>query len=507
VTAGAHQVKLTINGIDLGDVLYKGQQEGRAKIFVSQEMLREGSNQVTLAALGGPGDVSLANYLRVTYQHSYTADSNTLRLSAAGGQDVTVDGFTSNRIRVIDVSAPDAPQELVGTIKKGAASFAVAVRVPGSSQKTLWAFADDRASRVAGLAANQPSSLRQPVNGADLVVITRRDFFSGLAPLKAVREAQGLATAVVDVEDVYDEFSFGQKTPQAIKDFLSYAKTSWKKKPRFAMFGGDASYDSRNYLGRGDYDLVPSKLVDTDFLETASDDWLVDFNDDGLPDLAVGRLPARTAQEMTGMVRKIVNYEKSSSIQSALLVSDVSEGYDFESASAELRSLLPAGMRVEQINRGGVDGATAKSQLIDALNRGETLVNYAGHGSVTLWRGNLLTSEDTSLMTNERNLPLYLTMTCLNGYFQDPVLDSLAESLMKLERAGAVAVWASAGMGDAGTQIALNREMCRLIFNGDSATGRPLTIGEAATKAKAATADKDVRRTYVLFGDPTMRLR
>jgi predicted RecA/RadA family phage recombinase len=507
VTAGGHQVKLTMNGIDLGDVLYKGQQEGRAKIFVSQEMLREGPNQVTLTALGGPSDVSLANFIRVTYQHSYTADSNALRLSAAGGQDLTVDGFTSNRIRVIDISAPGAPQELVGTIKKGSASYAVVLRVPGSSQKTLWAFADDRASRVDGVAANQPSSLKQPVNGADFVVVTRRDFFSALEPLKAAREAQGLATAVVDLDDVYDEFSFGQKTPQAIKDFLSYAKTSWKKKPRFAMFGGDASYDARNYLGRGDYDLVPSKLMDTEFLETASDDWLVDFNDDGLPDLAVGRLPARTAQEMTGMVTKIVNYEKSSSVQSALLVSDVSEGYDFESASVELRSLLPPGMRVEQINRGDVDAATAKSQLIDALNRGETLVNYAGHGSVTLWRGDLLRTQDTSLMTNERNLPLYLTMTCLNGYFQDPLLDSLAESLMKLERAGAVAVWASAGMGDAGTQIVLNREMCRLIFNGDSATGRPLTIGEAAKKAKEATADTDVRRTYVLFGDPTIRLR
>jgi len=79
--------------------------------------------------------------------------------------------------------------------------------------------------------------------------------------------------------------------------------------------------------------------------------------------------------------------------------------------------------------------------------------------------------------------------------------------LMKVERAGAVAVWASAGMGDAGTQIVLNREMCRLIFNGDSATGRPLTIGEAAKKSKEATTDRDVRRTYVLFGDPTMRLR
>ena len=37
-------------------------------------------------------------------------------------------------------------------------------------------------------------------------------------------------------------------------------------------------------------------------------------------------------------------------------------------------------------------------------------------------------------------------MTCLNGYFQDPAMDSLAEALMKSEKGGAIAVWASSGM-------------------------------------------------------------
>ena len=52
-------------------------------------------------------------------------------------------------------------------------------------------------------------------------------------PLKALRQGQGLSVAMVDVEDIYDEFSFGDKTPQAVKDFVAYAATSWKKKPRY----------------------------------------------------------------------------------------------------------------------------------------------------------------------------------------------------------------------------------------------------------------------------------
>jgi hypothetical protein len=34
-----------------------------------------------------------------------------------------------------------------------------------------------------------------------------------------------------------------------------------------------------------------------------------------------------------------------------------------------------------------------------------------------------------------------------------------------------------------------------------------LTLGEAARQAKAATIDLDVRRTWILFGDPTVRLK
>ena len=50
-------------------------------------------------------------------------------------------------------------------------------------------------------------------------------------------------------------------------------------------------------IGFGDLDRVPTRLIDTDFMETASDDWFSDFTGDGIAELATGRLPARTADE------------------------------------------------------------------------------------------------------------------------------------------------------------------------------------------------------------------
>jgi hypothetical protein len=325
-----------------------------------------------------------------------------------------------------------------------------------------------------------------------------------LQPLVALRESQGLKVALVDIEDVYDEFSFGNKSPGAVKDFLAYAKTNWKKKPGYLLLAGDASYDAKNYLGLGDQDVVPTKLVDTQLLEVASDDWLADFDGDGIADLAIGRLPARSNEEVIVMVKKIIDYERSQGSRSMLLVSDKNEGFDFEAAASRLRSLIPDGLRVVQINRGQMDAAEARKQLLDAMAQGQKIINYTGHGSASHWHDSLLTIEDVGSLSNGDHLPVFVLMTCLNGYFDDPSFDSLGESLVKAENGGAVAVWASSGVTLPDGQSQMNQQLYRLLFGSN---GQAMRLGDATRKAKSAISDADIRRTWVLLGDPTMRLK
>jgi hypothetical protein len=78
----------------------------------------------------------------------------------------------------------------------------------------------------------------------------------------------------------------------------------------------------------------------------------------------------------------------------------------------------------------------------------------------------------------------------------------LAEALLKAKGGGAVAVWASSGLTEPDKQAVMNKELIRLLFNGGS-----LTLGEATKRAKASVSDQDVRKTWILFGDPTTRLR
>jgi hypothetical protein len=503
VSAGAHNVRVRLNGADVGAVAFEGRSSGLARIAVPQSSLKEGDNSVELIADGGDGDVSLMGALRMSYWHSYAADANALQFTADGKQRISLTGFTGSAIRVLDVTdaEKEGVKEVNGTVSQEGGGFSIAVNVPGAGTRTLLAFASDQVRNPASIEADIPSSWRKRNNKADVVIFTRGDFISALDALKAHRESQGYKVAVVNIDDVYDEFSHGNKTPQAIKDFLANATSNWKDKPRFAIFAGDSSYDPKNYLGSGAWDIVPTKLIETKFLETSSDDWFADFNGDGSPEIAVGRLPVRTAVELSALAAKIIGYDSEPTSGSMLLIADADEAFDFEGMSTALRGIIPGNMGTNEIDRGVTDGATARMQLLTYLNDGQSVVNYFGHGSVDIWRDNLLTIGDGAVLTNGRRLSLFVLMTCLNGYFQDPGVESIAEAMLKARNGGAFAAWASSGMCDLGEQAIMNREFYRQLFGG------AVTVGEAAMNAKSSVRDMDVRRTWVLLGDPTTKLR
>jgi hypothetical protein len=92
-------------------------------------------------------------------------------------------------------------------------------------------------------------------------------------------------------------------------------------------------------------------------------------------------------------------------------------------------------------------------------------------------------------------------MTCLNGFFQDVYGTALAKALIEAPGGGALAVWASSGLTDSGSQAAMNQALIKALFG-----TQPVTIGEAAATAKTAAGNLDARRTWILFGDPATRL-
>ena len=507
LTAGEHHVSVSFNGIDLGTLDFAGQTNKTVAFNLEGYMLHEGDNQVQLVAVGS-GDVSLTDRLRLTYLHSMNADDDRLRFNAPGGF-VRLGGFSSPAVRVIDVTDPGAPFEVQiaeDAVLDSQGNWSVRFNVAGG-ERELFAFIDAQASQPASVLANTPSTWSTDAGQqADMVVIAHGNFKQQVAPLVAQRTAEGLNVKVVDVEDLFDEFSYGAHTPQAVRDFLAWTKANWEKAPAYVLLVGDGSYDPRDYLARGRYDLVPSKLVDAGAMETASDDWFADFDDDGIADVALGRLPVRTPAEASTVVNKIVTRTVDPTQTSALMVSDRNgpDGYNFEVATDGVQALLPSGTNVSRVNRGTQDAATVRSQIVAGVNSGPLVVNWMGHGSIDVWTGDgLLRGSDAPSLQNGSRLPLFVMMTCLNGYYEGTGLDSLAESVLKAEQGGAYAVWASSGMTEPNAQVEANRELYRIIF----VEGGTVRLGDAVRRAKTATADRDVRRTWVFFGDPSSTLR
>jgi hypothetical protein len=97
-------------------------------------------------------------------------------------------------------------------------------------------------------------------------------------------------------------------------------------------------------------------------------------------------------------------------------------------------------------------------------------------------------------------------MNCLNGYFNFPFFDSLAEALVKADGRGAIAAFSPTG-------LSLNTPAHRYhkALLGAFLHGRHARLGDAVVAAQTSYAESgafpELLAIYHLFGDPALRLK
>ena len=498
ISRAFHKVSVGFNGLELGIVSFEDYENEEFEFEFPMSYVTAGNNQVVLRGIGANNDYSVVDELKLSYERNYRARENRLNFSVEAGQTARVDGFGNKTVTVVEISNGKAVRQLAVEAEESEYGFAFNVAAAGYKREFI-AFGGDQSDTAVSVKPNAPTSWNSSKNKADFVIITSEILRDSAENLAEARREQGMRTVVVTVEDIFDEFGFGASSPEAVREFLRHANEYWQVKPRYVLLFGDSSYDMRNYLAQPERNLVPTKLVDTQYTETASDAWLADFDGDGIEDIAIGRLPAGNRSEAEQMLGKIFRYERqdSEAQRTNLFVAD--NGFDRN--VDELRGMLPENADSSVIRRSELNNSQTRDEIIRQTNDGQTVITYNGHGSTVAWSsGNVFTTNDTAALNNQR-LAFYLLMTCLNGYTHNLNSDSLTESLMKSD-GGAFAVWVSSGVTNVGGQTEISRAATGLLFG-----GKQLRIGDIARLAKSATRDEDVRRTWQLIGDPTMFIR
>lgn len=502
LTNTTHRTRVVLNDVELGTVLGFGRSRMAQSFAIPLTNLREGANTLRLNAQNS-GDISMFDNIKITYPRRYLAQQNELSFYTNNYRVSNLTGFASSNIRVFDITTPDSPAQLTNlNIRPDGGNFSV--RLPSYRGRLMFAASNEAVKQPASIVQNIPSALSTTAHNGKLLIITHKNFTTQASDWANYRSGQGTTVKIVDVEDIFDEFNFGNAASLSIRNFLQFAKNNWQTPPDYVLLMGDASYDPRNYLGGGNWNLVPSKMVDTLYSETGSDDSLADFNNDGLAEIPIGRIPTRTTANAALALNKVITFETNLSqaiSRGALCVSDLPEGYDFTAVCNRVFSELSPNFNKTFLNRGDAD---AHNQLLNSLNSGRYIVNYTGHGSVTAWSSvsSFFNSSQTGQLTNS-NLTLFTMLTCLNGYFVEPTSLSLGESLLFSTNGGAVSAWASSGL----TTPDIQEIMARRFYNKLSEGSIP-RLGDLINDAKTAIPfGSDVRLSWALLGDPMLKVR
>ncbi len=584
---GAHRVQVSVNGVTLGDLAWQGRALHIGALSIPPGVLHSGENTLRLALAAAqnadwnvaPSPISalavsspvLIDRFALTYRLPQPAQLDLERSPLVfgvepGSWQLALATSAVGGITLLDIGEPLHPVEIA----------------PCESERCgdTWGISGDQAGVYAATAAGErlavesiaedvPSQWRSPANGADYILIAHRSLWAAAQRLAEQRRQQGLRVALVDVQDIYDEFSGGQMDAAAIRSFLMYANASWQgPAPAYVLLLGDGTFDPRGYCTvpgacpelatASGSTLIPPYLAGVDpwLGETATDNRFVALEPgSSLPWLAIGRLPAGDAAEAQAMVDKILAYEAAAPAAGdnepthLALVSDNAYALDgtvdpasnfwqaSDAALAQAQLMATAGgiqLAAKRLYLNLCDGArfpqcllpdppyspyADPTNLLEGLaawladpptprpEAASLLVHYVGHGSISGWAGQpvLLQNANVAQLGRAPRLPVVLEMTCYTGYFHFPGLRSLAEAWLAAPQRGAVAVIASSGLGLAEAHATLDFALLAELVGHE-----PTTVGQALLAAKLAAAagglPEDVD-TFHLFGDPAMPLR
>ncbi len=370
----------------------------------------------------------------------------------------------------------------------------------------------------------------------DYIIITSQEFRSAANRLKTHRENPaygGLRTIVVDVEEIYNEFSGGVPDISAIRDFLKYAYENWSlpTPPRFVCFFGQGSYDYKGISGTKSSYVPTWQTAESydDVASSASDDFFVRIGSGTTPWFISGRINSRSPREAEQFIDKLIVYDTQSAKDPwqlrSIYVGDDGitpenpfEGEEHTRGAEAVASRTPDIFEKVKIyleeypavqTAQGRRKPGAYQDIIDNINRGALIVNFTGHGNPTVWTHEQVFSTQTSipLLFNRNKFFVFFGATCNFSQFDDLNRTTGSELLMNRTEGGAIGVVSASRKVYSAQNHQLNNGIYDRMFTQD-AFGR-IRVERVATALYQYKQiwNNDNDEKYFWMGDPAMRLQ
>jgi hypothetical protein len=499
----SHHLVISLNGVLIADQRFDGIVVQNVMVDIPAGTLIEGANTLQLTIPGDSGmpyDMVALDKYQINYQRAFKAQSSRLTFTSLGDLFTVIDLPSQNVIAYTLRNGGLARLENFNVQANGttfSASFA------GTTQADTYLLTTKEALYTPDLEAVRWKT--DLSHSAEYLIISHPDFITGLGSLVQARQAQGLTVSVVDVNDLYTQYSYGIFDPQAIQKYIAYAAQNLGT--RYVLLVGGDTYDYRNYLRYDSISFIPSLYIATDPLDklTPSDPLYADVNSDNIPDLAIGRFPVRTSAELSMLIGKTLAYAAKSYNRTAVFTSDLADGSaSFRTISNNLAAGLSSDWAVESIHMDDLGGAAAKMQLLAAMNRGTALINFNGHSSPSSWtNSNLFTTSDAAALTNTGKPFVAVQWGCWTTYYVDPANNYLVQNFLFSGDNGAAAVLGGTTLIYFGSEeLFAPLLMPRLATPG-------MTVGQALQDAKVQLAQtepglKDILLGWTLMGDPAL---
>lgn len=481
------------------------------------------------------------NYLSVNYDRNLALpEAGTLTFATTSNQ-LKLSGVSEQGLHVWDVTNPMAIDDVSVSSPSGGTVMWTS-SYSGSREYAIW---DETSIMPAPEFVKKVSNQNlHSLQAADMVIFTYPDWSSQAERIAQMhRDADGMEVEVVDVEQVYNEFSSGCADVSGLRKFLKmlYDRgASAGHSLRYALLMGRATYDNRS-LTTGQQALgiktLPSWLPRTnraglsDNDGYATDDFIAMLDDGSganmaLDDLsiAVGRIPCTSDTDAGSIIDKLQQYVNQSKKtpwknRVMLLADDEDQGIHMEQTEAMWQAMMDTPgqqhlfykVYMDAYEKSGGQYPGARADMFGNLDEGVAWWHYSGHASNHGWSadGQLTYSDINSMYLSK--VPFLLAATC-DFLRWDSTTESGGEIMYKERYGGTIGMISATRpvyISDNGMFV----EAFGRAFLQRESDGRLVTPAEAYRLTKNDIRDSkgnhvsnSNRLRFVFMGDPAMRL-